>query len=68
MTNSNEKNFDQKQPNSTDTAEQSKKNPIHESGQFPPKLPDPSKKDPSQADDSRSLDREALEQPEKRRA
>jgi hypothetical protein len=66
MTNQNERNFEQ-QPKSTDTADQPKKNPNQQSGQYPPNPQDSSKKDPSQVDDSRQRDGEDSER-EKRRA
>jgi hypothetical protein len=65
MTNETGKNFEQQQPKPTDTADQYKKNPSHESGQH---QQDPSKKNPSQADDSRPRDGQGSEQGEKRRA
>lgn len=64
MTNQNERSGEQQQ--STDTADQSKKHPAHESGHGQQKRQDPSKKNPSQIDDPR--DREGLEQDKKRRA
>ena len=68
MTNQNERSFEQQQPKTTDTADQSKKHPSHESGQPQPKEQDPSKKNPSQIDDPRPRDGEGSEQDEKRRA
>ena len=84
MTNQNDRNFDQQQPTSTDTADQSNKNPAQPSGQYQPNQQDPSKKTPvyesgtpkqqdsskdsSQADDSRSRGNEGSEQGKRRRA
>jgi hypothetical protein len=68
MTNDTERNFDHKQSNPNDKADQYKKNPSHESGQHLPNQQDPSKKNPMQTDDSRQRDGQGSEQPEKRRA
>jgi hypothetical protein len=46
MTNQNDRNFDQQQPTSTDTADQSKKSPAPPSGQVQPNQQDPLKKTP----------------------
>ena len=46
MTNQNDRDFDQQQPTSTDTADQSKKNPTQKSEQYQPNQQDPSKKTP----------------------
>jgi hypothetical protein len=46
MTNQNDRNFDQQQQKSNDTADQSKKNPTQQSGQPQSKQQDPSKKTP----------------------
>jgi hypothetical protein len=67
MTNETGKNYDS-QSKTTDTADQSKKNPTHESGQHLPNQQDPSKKNPAQGDDSRQRDGQTSDQPEKRRA
>jgi len=64
MTNETGKNPDYQQPKPTDTADQFKKNPSHESGQHLPNQQDPSKKNPSQPGD----DGEGSEQVERRRA
>jgi len=46
MTHQNDRNFDQPQPTSSDTADPSKKNRAQTSGQVQPNQQDPSKKTP----------------------
>jgi hypothetical protein len=73
MTGPNDRNVNQ-QPKKPSDPEQTKKNPLHESGEYvAPKQQDPakrehSKKDPSQADAAGSSALEGSDEIEKRRA
>jgi hypothetical protein len=66
MTNQNDRNLDQQQPKTNDTADQSRTNQTQQSGH--PTQQDSSRKDSSRADDSRSHGNEGSDQGEKRRA
>jgi hypothetical protein len=67
MGNETEKDFRNRQPNPTETVDQSRKNPSHQSGQTPNQQ-DPSKKNPSHGDSRERDGEEGSEQVEKRRA